>query len=840
MKRKVLSLLLALAMVLNLGFISETSAESRSTEQIIEDMSVREKIAQMLMVEFRYWQQEGETEKKEVDVLNPEIKEAIEKYKFGGVILFAQNVKETEQTLRLTDQLQKAAIESGNLPLLLSIDQEGGKVVRLGTGTSLPGNMALGATRDPQSAYRYGQIIGEELKSLGINVNLAPVADVNNNPNNPVIGERSISSRPELVAEMTSNVTKGLQDTGISAAAKHFPGHGDTATDSHVGLPIVDKSKEDVMALEVYPFNYLANEGIDMIMTAHISYPQIEQDKAISKLDGSEINIPATLSDDILTGLVRNEMNYDGIIITDALNMKAISDHFGEEEATLMSLKAGSDILLMPTKLENKADLEKLDTIIDNIEEAVNNGEVTEERLNESVRRIVELKRKRGILELDQYNQDIDARIQNALNLVGSREHLDDQRTITQKAITVGINNDNSLPLYPTKDESVLLLGAYDNEVPGLVYGFTRLQREGAIPEDTKYEAFRFNENTTREELKSLIDKHDYVVVISEIAAESRLAKDHWLSRVPTDVTELAKEANKKSVVLSIAKPYDLGRYKDADAMVLAYGAKGMDPTEPGQEPSKTFGPNIPTSLDIIFGKVASSGKLPVDVPKLSEDFKYTDETAYEFGYGLVTKLKEDTPLTPLEPSIPDNLHYEYELLDVELSAVHEDLPKEVNKAFDNFDYKVIDLVVKNSEGTVLTELDEPLEIRIDLKVLGLENNLDESTLKIWTNHNGELEEIKEFKLEEDSIVFERAKFSSFAFVHEVKKETETEVETETENETKDTTNETEKPEKNDKTDKKGNNPKTGDNGVTLQLAVLVLSASALYIMINKKKKYNN
>ena len=641
--KRTLSLTLAFVMIFSFGNIRVSKADN--IDEMIENMTLEEKIGQMLMVEFRYWTENG-GERKPVTELNDEIREAIKKYKFGGIILFAENVVETEQTTRLTHDIQKTSIDNDVLPMLLSIDQEGGIVVRLGTGTSLPGNMALGATRDNDLAYRYGQIIGEEIKSLGININLAPSLDVNNNPNNPVIGLRSISSDPHLVGELGSNVIKGLQDTGVSAAVKHFPGHGDTAVDSHVGLPEVDKSLEEVNNMELIPFRKAANEGVDMIMTSHISYPQLEKDTAISKSDGSEVHIPATLSDDILTGIIREDMGYDGIIITDAMNMKAISTHFGEEEAVLMTIQAGTDIPLMPTSLQSTKDLEKLDSIIDTVVKAVDSGELTEERIDQSVRRILELKQRRNILDLEQYNKPLDEKISNALNVVGSQEHFDDQREITQKAITVTKNDNDTLPLYPKEDEKVLILTPYANELPGFQYGSDKLKSEGIINENAVVDVKQFTKNTTMAELEEYAKNYDYIIAVSEIGSVNQMSKDFWLANVPDQFTRLAKENNKQSVIISIGKPYDVGRYEHADAVVVAYGAKGMDPTEKGKDPVKTFGPNIPFSLDVVFGKVASSGKLPVNVPKLSEDYKYLDEVAYNIGHGLVTRLKINVDIT--------------------------------------------------------------------------------------------------------------------------------------------------------------------------------------------------
>lgn len=619
---------------------------NKKIDEKISNMTLDEKIGQMLMLEFRNWEDEN-GELKEVTELNDDIKNAISKYKIGGVILFAENVRDTEQTTKLTHNIQKAAIESGLDPLLISIDQEGGIVVRLGTGTSLPGNMALGASRDKKLAYEYGKIIAEEIKALGINVNLAPVMDTNNNPNNPVIGLRSISSDPNLVGELGSEVVKGLQDNGVSAAIKHFPGHGDTATDSHLGLPVVDKSYEEVKNLELIPFDKAAKEGVDMIMTAHISYPQLEKDTVISQKDGSVIGIPATLSDDIITGIIRKKMNYDGIVITDAMKMQAIADHFGEEEAVIMAIRAGVDIPLMPALLQKNEDLLKLDSIINRIKGEIELGNISENQLNNSVYRILDLKYRRGILDLDQYNKPIEEKIENALKVVGNKEHFEKQREITDKAITVTKNINNALPMYPKKGEKVLIYTPYENEVPGFNYGFEKLQEEGVIDKDAKLDVFTFQNykdksKEAEEILKNYAKEYDYIIAVSEIGRANQLSKNDWLAEIPDMLTTFAKENNKKSAIISIGKPYDLDRYKNSDAHILAYGSKGMDPTEKGKDPVKTFGPNIPYSLDVVFGKVSSKGKLPVDVPELDENFEYTDKIAYEIGYGLETKLRDD------------------------------------------------------------------------------------------------------------------------------------------------------------------------------------------------------
>lgn len=637
MKKKMFGILLAL--VLGITTLSVPVSASTRVDDLISGMSLREKIGQLIMPDFRNWTLNGKSIN--VTETNDEINQIIADYKFGGIILFAENVVETEQTARLTNSLQQVAKENNVLPLLLTIDQEGGKVVRLGTGTSLPGNMALGATRSGQDAYNAGTIIAEELSSLDLNVNFAPTLDTNNNPNNPVIGERSFSSDPNIVAELGVEYINGLQDNNIIAAAKHFPGHGDTAVDSHSGLPMVDKTYAEIQEMELVPFQAAIDSGVDMIMTAHISFPKIETE-TFQMANGDVATLPATLSKTILTDILRVDMGYDGVVITDALNMKAISDNFTELDATLKVLQAGGDIALMPTILRSPADVSKLETIYAGIEAAVNSNELPIERIDESVKRVLQLKEDRGILDFANDTRTVDEKVANALNVVGSKEHRALEREITQHSITVGVNKDYTLPLKPQAGEKVVILTPYNNEIPAWKYGYDRLLREEIVSQDAEFDVIRFSGTTTQAELETAIEGADYVLAVSELSASSYIST-HWLVKQPELIVNLAKAQGSTAVILSIGKPYDMIRYPEADAVLLAYGAKGMDPTEAGQDPTKTYGPNIPTSLDIVFGKVDATGTLPVDVMELDANNKLTDTVAYPVGYGLtnITTLEE-------------------------------------------------------------------------------------------------------------------------------------------------------------------------------------------------------
>jgi len=614
---------------------SDAPSASKRVQELVADMTLRQKITQMLMPDFRKWQQEGQATQSDMTELNKEVAEAVDKYDFGGVIFFAENVKKgTAQTLALTQALQQAAISNqannGKLPLLLAIDQEGGIVYRLGSGTALPGNMAVGATRDPELANQAGQIIGRELSALGLNVNFAPVFDTNNNPQNPVIGLRSFSSDPKVVARLGTAMMEGIQKYNVAVAAKHFPGHGDTAVDSHTGLPLVDKSYAELEALELLPFKAAIDKNADMLMTAHIQYPQIEKDTVISKQTGETIYIPATLSDDIITGIVRKKFGYKGVVVSDAMGMDAIAKNFGESEAAIMAIKSGVDVVLMPTVLRSKSDLAKIDKIINDIEQAVQRGDIPVSRLDESVTRILNLKEKRGILDFDP-SERTQAKAEAT---VGSELNRDTERKIAASAVTVVKNDDTVLPFKVKSGDRILLLAAYDDEVPGLELGVKRLIADGVIPAGVTYEALNYSKTTKLEDLKGKIDQATHLVLISEIGRQSQLASDFWLTRVPTEVVDYANATGKQAAVMSISKPYDVANYPNAKAIVAVYGNKGMDPTE-SLKPDNAFGPNIPAGVEVIFNGQNHVGTLPVNVPRIKDGIMSETEVAYPIGHGL-------------------------------------------------------------------------------------------------------------------------------------------------------------------------------------------------------------
>jgi beta-N-acetylhexosaminidase len=326
--------------------------------------SLRDKIGQMVMAGF-----DGKTPTDEIRTL-------IRERKLGGVIYFRRNAGSAAEVARLSAELRELAAEATKAPLWIAADQEGGMVARFDQGvTVMPGQMALGAARSARWARETAYASGAQLMRLGVNLNLAPCLDVNNNPANPVIGVRSYGERPELAAELGIAAIRGYREAGVVACAKHFPGHGDTVADSHRELPTVPHDRKRLEAVELLPFRLAAAAGVDAIMTAHVRFPAIEPD-----------GLPATLSPRILRGLLRDEMGYDGVVFTDCLEMKAIADTVGVARGAVMAVKAGADVVLVShtPALQTAA--------LDALYEAVVNGEIAEERIDESVRRIVGLK----------------------------------------------------------------------------------------------------------------------------------------------------------------------------------------------------------------------------------------------------------------------------------------------------------------------------------------------------------------------------------------------------------------------------------------------------------------
>lgn len=327
-------------------------------------MDLQEKIGQMIMTGLPSTEVTGEFIR------------LVEKYKISNVILFDRNIESSGQLRRLCGEIQEVVQRNTGHPALIAIDQEGGAVVRMPKdAVNMPGAMALAATGDLRSAYDAGRFAGEELRWLGVNFNLAPVADINSNPANPVIGNRAFGDTPETVTRWLLEMMRGLRDGGVLCAVKHFPGHGDTSVDSHVGLPTVEKSMEELEQVELRPFAAAIEAGTDAVMTTHILFPRLETE-----------TLPGTMSGAVLTGLLRKKMGFHGMIITDCLEMGAISHKFGTVEGAFMAVRAGADMLCISHTQDLAAEA------AERICAAVRSGEISEERIDEAVEHVLACK----------------------------------------------------------------------------------------------------------------------------------------------------------------------------------------------------------------------------------------------------------------------------------------------------------------------------------------------------------------------------------------------------------------------------------------------------------------
>ncbi|MEV6305635.1 glycoside hydrolase family 3 N-terminal domain-containing protein [Actinoplanes sp. NPDC051861] len=492
--------------------------------------------------------------------------EVVAKYHLGGVIYFAwtNSLQNPRQIATLSNGLQAAAT---GVPLAISTDQEHGVVTRMpAPATQLPGGMALGAGRDPAGAYRAGQVTGAELRAVGITQAWAPVADVNVNPANPVIGVRSFSSEPALAATMTASQILGLQrGANTSAAAKHFPGHGDTATDSHTGLPVITHTREEWQRIDAPPFRAAIAAGADAIMSAHIVVPA---------LDPAED--PATLSQPIITGLLRGELGYRGVIVTDSLEMAGVRQKYGDERVPVLALKAGVDMLLMPPNMQ---------VAYDAVLGAVASGELTEARIDESVRRILTLKQKRGLLTTV---KPVDPAV--AERSIGTPAHQRAATKVTDRTVTA-IRNDARLLPWSGAGEKVLVTGwnsgTYNNvaALAGALGGTPLVANQ---PDAAKIT-----------EVVNAAQSRDLTVVLTNNATDTRQQA----------LVKALVDTGRPVVVVAVRNPYDIAVLPGVTTYLATYSYTGVA---------------MESLAKVLTGAVPPRGKLPVEIPGL-----------YPYGHGL-------------------------------------------------------------------------------------------------------------------------------------------------------------------------------------------------------------
>ena len=580
---------LAAATVAGSTVAATTSADAtpdRWVRDTMRRMTLEQKVGQ-LFVCYAYGPTAGTADARNTSlygVATPA--EVVAKFNLGGVIYFTwtDSTKDPQQIARLSNGLQEASIAATGIPLQIGTDQEHGSVVRVGPpATQFPGGMALGATRSAAYARSAGAIAGRELKAIGITTDFAPDADVNVNPLNPVIGVRSISSDPTLVAELVAAQVKGYQRDGrVVSTAKHFPGHGDTATDSHTGIPVIGHTREEWTRIDLPPFQAAIRAGIQSIMTAHIVVPALDPS-----------GDPATLSRPILTGILREQLEFDGVVITDSLGMQGVRDKYGDAEIPLRAIEAGVDQLLMPVDPG---------LAYNSVLDAVRSGRISEARIDESVRRILTLKHETGLVD----HPYVD--LARVAKIVGTPANYAEAQRIADHSTTLLRDDAALLPLSPAP-RTILVTGYSPANLA------TALQSRGAtaVVKDT---------GTTPTDAKIA----DAVATVADLTVV--LTNKAWDTEVTDKQAKQQKLVNallatgRPAIVVPVRDPYDVAYFDPAPTTLVTYGSTA---------------PSMEALAKVLYGEIAPTGKLPVEIPTKADP----TQVMYPFGHGLTFDAKQ-------------------------------------------------------------------------------------------------------------------------------------------------------------------------------------------------------
>lgn len=607
----------------------------RPLRALIRAMSLEDKVGQLFVMHV-YGHTATDPDQADVDTNLKELgvrdaAELIARYRLGGVIYFgwAHNTRSPHQIAELSEGIQKA---SPTIPVLISVDQEHGAVARIGApATLLPGAMALGASGSHEHAREAARIAGTELRALGIRQDHAPDADVNVDPANPVIGIRSFGADPDAVAGFVTAQIEGYRSAGIATAAKHFPGHGDTTDDSHTELPHIHHTREEWDRYDAPPFRAAIAAGVDSVMTAHIVVPALDPS-----------GDPATLSHRILTGILREELGYDGVISTDSLAMRGVRTKYGDDRVAVLALKAGADQLLNPPRP---------DIAWHAVIEAVRNGELTEERIDASVLRVLRMKARVGLL--DQVLEgapgapaphaptpalSVDATVGTPAHLVAA-DHIADATT------TLLVNTDALLPLSPATHPRVLVVGA-DPRSPSGTTGPPTTVLAGAL-NSLGFQAVALPTGTAPDEAaieKAVADAQgrDAVLVATYNITTHTTTKDNTqaantaLDQTPgpharahratdpgddtatgqTRLVTALKATGLPVIALAIRNPYDVAHLPPVDAALASYCWTDVE---------------LRAAARVIAGRTVPQGRLPVPVRRADDPA----QVLYPIGHGL-------------------------------------------------------------------------------------------------------------------------------------------------------------------------------------------------------------
>jgi beta-N-acetylhexosaminidase len=539
------------------------SDEAKWVDRTLKSLSLRERIGQMIVVSVTGEFTNASSER------YGEIQKQITENKVGGIIVSWGSVNEIAA---MTNEFQRLA----KIPLLVASDMERGLRMRSRNGTPFTTAMGVAASGDPNAAYSEGKIIAQEMRAIGVNWLYAPVADINNNADNPVINIRSFGEDPKQVSQFIAAFTRGVRDGGALSTAKHFPGHGDTATDSHIGLPTIQADRGRLDRLELAPFRAAVEAGVDSIMVAHIALPRVSGD-----------DLPATLSPKLTGDLLRRDLHYEGIIVTDSLGMGAITKGFPNGGAAVQAIKAGADVALMPPDPKQA---------IDAIEAAIKGGELTEERINESVRRLLHAKYRLGLAK----QRLVDLAAVN--RLIERPENVQEANRIAERSITLLRNQGEMLPLDQARASRTLfiVINADDDPEEGRVF-IPQIQQRVS---QAKF--IRLDPRTTAD---------DYRTAMDEVAKAAGVVVAPFVKRAASKGTVALPEAQanfvrrlialeKPVAVVAFGSPYLIRQFPNVPVYVVTYAIEEVAQL---------------AAVRALFGETALSGRLPVSIPNLFE-----------------------------------------------------------------------------------------------------------------------------------------------------------------------------------------------------------------------------
>lgn len=548
-------------------------SKGKVTRMDIRQLSLEQKIGQLFICGFQGLQ------------ADEQITTLIKDYHVGGTIYFRRNIESVSQLAALSASLQTLSRSNSEIPLFISIDQEGGMVARLDhEGMSrIPGNMTLGAADDLRLTEDIAVLAAKEMLALGINFNFAPCLDVNNNPANPVIGVRSFGENPEQVSAHGNAAIRGYQQTGVIATAKHFPGHGDTAVDSHRGLAVVPHDKDRLSRVELLPFREAIAAGVDAIMTAHVIFPAFEPDA-----------IPATLSRRVLTELLREELGYEGVIVTDCLEMHAISKSCGVPEGAVRAIEAGADLILVSHTLEDQI------ASIKAVRDAVLSGRISEDRIERSLERVLTLKLKR--ISAGMAPKEVEAGGVR-IPLTPSEESEALLTELAQQSVTLVKDNGN-LPLDCTKPIMVVwpeLRHRTEVDEPA-VHRYTLADALSSYGDDIRL--FLIGTDPSDTEIQMVLKQSEDVeqIVVVTYTAEGEIPEGQSVL-----VNALNQMHGSRMIVAASRNPYDINAFPEIGTYLCIYENRSF---------------SLDALAKVLTGGLIPRGKLPVSV-----------NARYPFGY---------------------------------------------------------------------------------------------------------------------------------------------------------------------------------------------------------------